>query len=36
MRPWHLSLPALKGGMFDTYASSFDAVWETATPVSEG
>lgn len=25
-----------EGGMFDTYTSSFDAVWETATPVSEG
>ncbi|GAA3123685.1 hypothetical protein GCM10017687_42270 [Streptomyces echinatus] len=25
-----------KGGMFDTYTSSFDAVWETATPVGEG
>ncbi|SCE34278.1 hypothetical protein GA0115246_1148129 [Streptomyces sp. SolWspMP-sol7th] len=23
------------GGMFDTYADSFDAVWTTATPVRE-
>ncbi|MDQ1045369.1 hypothetical protein QFZ76_003605 [Streptomyces sp. V4I2] len=23
------------GGMFDTYAESFDAVWTTATPVRE-
>jgi len=23
------------GGMFDTYAESFDAVWATATPVRE-
>ncbi|WP_279330439.1 XRE family transcriptional regulator [Streptomyces sp. OS603R] len=32
---WHLRRSG-KGGMFDTYVSSFDAVWETATPVSEG
>jgi transcriptional regulator with XRE-family HTH domain len=32
---WHLRRSG-KGGMFDTYASSFDAVWETATPVREG
>lgn len=25
-----------EGGMFETYASSFDSVWETATPVTEG
>ncbi|OLZ68553.1 XRE family transcriptional regulator [Streptomyces sp. IMTB 2501] len=31
---WHLRRNG-EGGMFDTYASSFDAVWETATPVSE-
>jgi len=24
-----------EGGMFDTYADSFDAVWATATPVRE-
>jgi hypothetical protein len=23
------------GGIFDTYAQSFDAVWTTAKPVSE-
>ncbi|WP_432131751.1 XRE family transcriptional regulator [Streptomyces tendae] len=32
---WHLRRSG-KGGMFDTYARSFDAVWETATPVREG
>ncbi|MGW4299704.1 XRE family transcriptional regulator [Streptomyces sp. NPDC004646] len=32
---WHLRRSG-KGGLFDTYASSFDAVWETATPVREG
>ncbi len=32
---WHLRRSGA-GGMFDTYASSFAAVWETATPVSEG
>ncbi|MFE2096994.1 XRE family transcriptional regulator [Streptomyces sp. NPDC059468] len=32
---WHLRRSG-QGGMFDTYASSFDAVWETATPVREG
>ncbi|MBH0244813.1 helix-turn-helix transcriptional regulator [Streptomyces cavourensis] len=32
---WHLRRSG-KGGMFDTYASSFDAVWETARPVREG
>ncbi|MEU7317629.1 XRE family transcriptional regulator [Streptomyces sp. NPDC007083] len=32
---WHLRRSG-KGGMFDTYAASFDAVWETATPVREG
>ncbi|MGW0962713.1 XRE family transcriptional regulator [Streptomyces gelaticus] len=32
---WHLRRSG-EGGMFDTYAGSFDAVWETATPVSEG
>ncbi|MEU0990720.1 XRE family transcriptional regulator [Streptomyces sp. NPDC005953] len=32
---WHLRRSG-EGGMFDTYARSFDAVWETATPVSEG
>lgn len=29
---WHLRRSE-PGGMFDTYASSFDAVWDTATPV---
>ncbi|WP_326694442.1 XRE family transcriptional regulator [Streptomyces sp. NBC_01766] len=29
---WHLRRSA-DGGMFDTYAHSFDAVWETARPV---
>ncbi|WP_405804286.1 XRE family transcriptional regulator [Streptomyces sp. NBC_01187] len=28
---WHLRRSG-KGGMFDTYAASFNAVWETATP----
>ncbi|WP_308342470.1 XRE family transcriptional regulator [Streptomyces sp. MW-W600-10] len=32
---WHLRRSG-EGGMFDTYAGSFDAVWETATPVREG
>ncbi|MFJ2230920.1 MULTISPECIES: helix-turn-helix domain-containing protein [Streptomyces] len=32
---WHLRRHG-DGGMFDTYVSSFDAVWETATPVREG
>lgn len=32
---WHLRRNG-EGGMFDTYTSSFDAVWETATPVGEG
>ncbi|MFE7128028.1 helix-turn-helix domain-containing protein [Streptomyces sp. NPDC057617] len=32
---WHLRRSG-EGSMFDTYASSFDAVWETATPVQEG
>ncbi|MFD4571473.1 helix-turn-helix domain-containing protein [Streptomyces sp. NPDC058417] len=32
---WHLRRSE-PGGMFDTYASSFDAVWDTATPVREG
>ncbi len=32
---WHLRRSG-KGGMFDTYAGSFDAVSETATPVREG
>ncbi|GGN13993.1 helix-turn-helix domain-containing protein [Streptomyces fuscichromogenes] len=32
---WHLRRSG-EGGMFDTYASSFDAVWETATPKTEG
>lgn len=29
---WHLRRSG-EGGMFDTYAESFDAVWSTATPV---
>ncbi|GGT54986.1 hypothetical protein GCM10014713_55820 [Streptomyces purpureus] len=29
---WHLRRNGA-GGMFDTYAASFDAVWETARPV---
>jgi hypothetical protein len=32
---WHLRR-ASDGGMFDTYAESFDAVWATATPLQEG
>ncbi|MFF9129106.1 helix-turn-helix domain-containing protein [Streptomyces sp. NPDC014806] len=32
---WHLRR-AEDGGLFDTYASSFDAVWNTAQPVEEG
>lgn len=32
---WHLRR-SRAGGMFDTYADSFDAVWATATPVREG
>ncbi|MGW3563000.1 XRE family transcriptional regulator [Streptomyces sp. NPDC000941] len=32
---WHLRRHS-EGGMFDTYAQSFDAVWATATPVQEG
>ncbi|MFG6300772.1 XRE family transcriptional regulator, partial [Streptomyces rochei] len=31
---WHLRRHEA-GGMFDTYAESFDAVWTTATPVRE-
>ncbi|MBT2419663.1 helix-turn-helix transcriptional regulator [Streptomyces sp. ISL-22] len=31
---WHLRRHQ-EGGMFDTYAESFDAVWATATPVRE-
>ncbi len=31
---WHLRRDA-RGGMFDTYAESFNAVWATATPVTE-
>lgn len=31
---WHLRRSG-KGGLFDTYANSFDAVWATATPVRE-
>ncbi|MGV9991611.1 XRE family transcriptional regulator [Streptomyces sp. NPDC003374] len=31
---WHLRRHEA-GGMFDTYAESFDAVWATATPVRE-
>ncbi|HEX5566272.1 MAG TPA: XRE family transcriptional regulator, partial [Streptomyces sp.] len=31
---WHLRRHD-SGGMFDTYAQSFDAVWATATPVQE-
>lgn len=29
---WHLRRHG-DGGMFDAYAGSFDAVWETARPV---
>jgi hypothetical protein len=32
---WHLRR-SREGGMFDTYAASFDAVWSTATPVGHG
>ncbi|MEV7412757.1 XRE family transcriptional regulator [Streptomyces althioticus] len=32
---WHLRR-SRAGGMFDTYADSFSAVWATATPVREG
>jgi transcriptional regulator with XRE-family HTH domain len=32
---WHLRR-SRAGGMFDTYADSFAAVWATATPVREG
>ncbi|MFF7233473.1 helix-turn-helix domain-containing protein [Streptomyces sioyaensis] len=32
---WHLRRNS-EGGIFDTYARSFDAVWEAATPVREG
>jgi len=32
---WHLRRHG-EGGMFDTYAQSFDVVWETATPALEG
>lgn len=32
---WHLRR-SRAGGMFDTYADSFDAVWATATPVRGG
>jgi transcriptional regulator with XRE-family HTH domain len=32
---WHLRRTA-PGGIFDTYAASFDAVWQTARPVPEG
>ncbi|WP_189708931.1 XRE family transcriptional regulator [Streptomyces anandii] len=32
---WHLRR-SRAGGMFDTYADSFAAVWATATPVQEG
>ncbi|MFF3911819.1 XRE family transcriptional regulator [Streptomyces sp. NPDC001848] len=32
---WHLRR-SREGGMFDTYADSFAAVWATATPVQEG
>lgn len=31
---WHLRRHET-GGLFDTYADSFDAVWATATPVRE-
>ncbi|MGW2224039.1 XRE family transcriptional regulator [Streptomyces formicae] len=31
---WHLRRNG-EGGMFDTYAASFDAVWETAEPVQQ-
>ncbi|KUJ67876.1 XRE family transcriptional regulator [Streptomyces albus subsp. albus] len=32
---WHLRRNGA-GGIFDTYADSFDAVWQTATPVRKG
>lgn len=32
---WHLRRHG-EGGMFDTYAQSFDAVWATATPAHDG
>lgn len=32
---WHLRRNA-DGGIFDTYAESFNAVWDTATKVKEG
>ncbi|MDH6129963.1 hypothetical protein P3T39_006956 [Kitasatospora sp. GP82] len=32
---WHLRRNG-DGGMFDTYAASFEAVWETSRPVQEG
>lgn len=32
---WHLRRQS-EGGMFDTYAESFSAVWDTAKPVMEG
>jgi transcriptional regulator with XRE-family HTH domain len=32
---WHLRRND-DGGMFDSYADSFNAVWDTATPVQEG
>ncbi|MCD9144475.1 helix-turn-helix domain-containing protein [Streptomyces albireticuli] len=32
---WHLRRHS-KGGMFDTYAESFEAAWATAVPVREG
>lgn len=32
---WHLRRGA-DGGMFDTYAESFDAVWTTASPIQKG
>jgi transcriptional regulator with XRE-family HTH domain len=33
---WHLRRSADDGRMFDTYAESFGAVWETGRPVQEG
>lgn len=32
---WHLRRHS-EGGMFDSYAQSFEAVWDTAQPVQEG
>lgn len=32
---WHLRRVS-DGGIFDTYAGSFDAVWQTAAPVEQG